>query len=119
MSPLPSSLSAPISSSTTRLSDLFATLKQMRRRQVRLDQAGDDVHGRLLRRQDQVNAGRPRFLGQADDVALDLLLHLHHQVRHLVDDDDDVRHLRRACCSRSSSSTGCTRRRISSGDSSL
>ena len=39
-----------------------------------------------------MNAGRPRLLRQADDVAFDLLFHLHHEVGHLVDEDDDVRH---------------------------
>ena len=65
------------------------------RRQVPLDQAGDDVDRRLLRRHDQVHADRPRLLRQADDVRLDLLGRRHHQVGHLVGDDHDVGHVGR------------------------
>ena len=64
------------------------------RGQVRLDQPGDDVHGRLLRGQDEVDAHRPALLGQANDVPFDLFGGGHHQVGHLVGHDDDVRHVR-------------------------
>ena len=72
MSPLPSSLSAPISSSTTRV-PTAGDLEGDPGRHVPLDQAGDDVDDGLLRREDQVHADRARVLGQADDVLLHLL----------------------------------------------
>src|SRR5262245_38269506 len=43
------------------------------RRQVRLDEAGDDIDGGLLRGEDEVDAGGPGFLSESDDVALDFL----------------------------------------------
>ena len=58
---------------------------------VGLDEAGDDIHRRPLRRQDQVDAGGARLLRQARDQLLDLLADDHHEVGELVDDDDDVR----------------------------
>ena len=61
------------------------------RRQVRLDQARDDVDRRPLRREDQVDADRARHLRQAADRLLDLVARHHHQVGQLVDDDDDER----------------------------
>ena len=59
------------------------------RRQVGLDQAGDDVHRRPLRRQNQVDADGARHLRQPADRFLDLVAGHHHQVGELVDDDDD------------------------------
>ncbi len=41
-------------------------------RQVRFDQAGDDVDRRLLRGEDQVDAHRPALLGEPNDVLLPL-----------------------------------------------
>ncbi len=63
-------------------------------RHVGLDQAGDDVHRRALRGQDQVDARRPRLLRQPGDQLLDLFTDDHHHVREFVDDDDDERQRR-------------------------
>ena len=60
------------------------------RRQVGLDDAGDHVHRRPLRRQNQMDADRARHLRQARDGLLDFVARHHHQVRQLVDDDDDA-----------------------------
>ena len=65
------------------------------RRQVALDQAGDDVDHGLLRGQDQVHADGAGELRQADDVLLDLLFGRHHDLGQLVGDDHDVRHVGR------------------------
>ena len=59
-------------------------------REVGLDQAGDDVDRRPLRRQHQVNADGARHLRQARDRFFDVARVEHHQVGQLVDDDDDV-----------------------------
>ncbi len=64
-------------------------------RQVRLDQAGDDVDRRLLRGEHQVNTDRPALLRQPNDVLLDFLGGGHHQVRHFVGHDHDVRQVER------------------------
>ena len=58
-------------------------------RQVRLDDAGDDIDRRALRRHDQVDAGGARFLGQALDQDFDFLAHRHHQIGQFVDDYHD------------------------------
>ena len=60
-------------------------------RDVGLDHTGDDVHRRTLRGDDQVDADRPRLLGDAGDRLLDVAGGHHHQVVELVDDDHDVR----------------------------
>ena len=73
-----------------RESVLDETWKEILRRQVRLDEAGDHVHARPLGRHDQVDARGPRHLGQAHDRVLDLARHGHHQVREFVDDHHDV-----------------------------
>ncbi len=54
------------------------------RRQVCLDDAGDDVDRRALRRHDQVDAGGARLLRQALDEELHLLARRHHQIGQLV-----------------------------------
>ena len=59
-------------------------------REVRLDQSGDDVDRRPLRRQHQVNADRARHLRQSRDRLFDVAAVEHHQVGQFVDDDDDV-----------------------------
>ena len=59
---------------------------------VRLDDAGNDVDRRALRRDDQMNARCARQLRQAADRFLDLARGDHHQVGQLVDDDDDLAH---------------------------
>ena len=64
-------------------------------RQVALDQAGDHVDGRLLGRQNEVDADRPALLGEPDDVGLDLLAGGHHHVGDLVGDHHDEGHRRR------------------------
>ncbi len=95
MSPLPSNLSAPISSSTTRLSVRLATWNAIRAGRFDFDQAGDDVHRRLLSGEDQVNADRPRLLREANDVLLDFFAGRHHQVGDFVGDDHDERQMTR------------------------
>ena len=65
-------------------------------RDVGLDQAGDDLDRWPLGGDHEVDAGRPRQLGDAGDRRLDLVGADHHQVGQLVDDDDDVRHPRLA-----------------------
>ncbi len=72
-------------------------LKRDSRRNIRLDQSGNHVHGRSLRGQDQMNAGRPALLRQSCDEFFHLFAHDHHQVRQFVDDDDDVRQRAQGC----------------------
>ena len=60
-------------------------------RKVRLDEPGDDVHARPLRRQDQVDADRARLLREHRERRLDLALHRHHEVGQLVDHHHNVR----------------------------
>jgi hypothetical protein len=74
-----------------RLSILEVTGEADAGRQVRLDDAGDDVDRRALRRHDQVDAGRARLLREALDQELDFLAGGHHQVGELVDDHHDLR----------------------------
>ena len=69
--------------------DLRRHAERDARRQVGLDQAGDDVHRRPLRREDQVDADRARHLRQAADRLFDLVAGHHHQVGELVDHDHD------------------------------
>ena len=71
--------------------DLRRHAERDARRQVGLDQSGDDVHRRALRRQDQMDADGARHLRQPADRFLDLVARDHHQVRELVDHDDDER----------------------------
>jgi hypothetical protein len=71
--------------------DLARHLEADPRGQIGLDDAGDDVDGRTLRRHDQMNAGRARFLRQPLDQELHFLAGGHHQVGELVDDDDNLR----------------------------
>lgn len=61
-------------------------------RQVGLDGPGDDLHVGALGGEDHVDAGRPGLLGEAEDVALDVLLLLD-QIGVLVDDEHHVGHL--------------------------
>ena len=93
MSPLPSSLSAPISSSTTRESVRRGDLEGNSGRKIGFYQAGDHVDGGFLRGQHQVDADRAALLRQADDVALDFLGGGHHQIGQLVGHYDDVWHV--------------------------
>ena len=64
------------------------------RRDVDLDRSGDDVRGRALRREHEVDADRARLLREADDRVLDLGGRDHHQVGELVDHAEDVRERR-------------------------
>ena len=59
-------------------------------RDVGLDDAGDDVDRRPLRRHDEVDPDRAGLLGDARDALLDVARRDHHQVVELVDDDQDV-----------------------------
>ena len=95
MSPLPSSRSAPISSSTTRESLRLATWNAIRAGRLPLISPVTTSTVGLLGRQDQVDADGAGELGQPDDVLLDLLLRGHHHLGQLVDDDHDVRHVGR------------------------
>ena len=74
------------------------------RRDVCLDQAGDDIDRWPLRRQHQVNSDRACHLRQARDRFFDVGTIQHHQVGQLVDDDDDVG--QRLCSSASSNMLG-------------
>ena len=58
---------------------------------VRLDHAGDDVHGRALRGDHEVDARAAPELPETDHGILDLRRRHHHQIGELVDDDHDVR----------------------------
>ena len=69
------------------------------RREVSLDKAGDHIHGRPLRRQDDVDAGGPSLLGEADDrcrdaagrrLGLSAAAHRHGEVGIFIDDGDYV-----------------------------
>ena len=73
--------------------DVRRNLERDARRDVRLDEAGDHVDRRALRREDQVDARGARLLREPRDQLLDLLADHHHQVGELVDHDDDERHL--------------------------
>jgi hypothetical protein len=55
-------------------------LERETRRKVGLDQARDDVHGRPLRGEDQMDARRARLLREPRDRFLDLTADRHHQV---------------------------------------
>ena len=91
MSPLPTSFSAPGWSRMTRLSVRLRHGEGHAGRDVGLDDAGDDVDGRPLGGDDQVDADGAGLLGDAGDGLLDVAGGDHHQVVELVDDDDDVR----------------------------
>ena len=61
--------------------DLGGDLEGDARRHVGLDEAGDHVHRRALRREDQMDPARARILREPRDQLLDLLARHHHQVR--------------------------------------
>src|SRR5690606_35584725 len=61
-------------------------------RDIRLDQTGNNIGTRALRRQHQVDTDGAGFLRQTDHQAFDVSPGGHHQVGHLVDDNDDIRH---------------------------
>ena len=61
------------------------------RRHVGLDDAGDDIDRRALRREDEVDTGGTRELRDALDRGLDVTRRDEHEVRQLVDDDEEVR----------------------------
>src|SRR3546814_3239879 len=60
---------------------------------VGLDQAGDHVHRRPLRGQDQVDAGRTRLLREACDEFFDLLADDHHHVGEFVRSEEHTSEL--------------------------
>src|ERR1035437_7870523 len=60
------------------------------RRDVRLDDAGDDLYGRPLRGDDAMDARRARHLRDARDGHFHIGGRDEHEVRQLVNDDDDV-----------------------------
>ena len=100
MSPLPSSVSAPMPSMIVRLSTCDATRNAMRLGKFALIRPVMHVHARTLRRENEVDADRARLLREHRERRLDLALHRHHEVRELVDDHDDVRQHRRRVYSR-------------------
>src|SRR5208282_3332644 len=65
-------------------------LERDTRGDVRLDDAGDDVHARPLGGDDAMNARRARHLRDARDGHFHVGGRHQHQVRQLVNDDDDV-----------------------------
>ena len=91
MSPWPSRASAPPWSRITRESCLRGDRERDPRRDVHLDRAGDDVHGRPLGGEHEVDADRARLLREPDDRVLHLGGRDHHQVGELVDHAQDVR----------------------------
>ncbi len=70
--------------------DLRRDLEGDTRREVRLDRAGDDVHRRTLRGEDDVETGGACHLRETLHQAFDVLAGDHHQVGHFVDNDDDI-----------------------------
>ena len=70
--------------------DLRGDLKGDARGVVGFDDAGDDVDGRALRREDGMDADRAGHLREAGDGRLDVLGGGHHEVGEFVDDEDDV-----------------------------
>ena len=91
MSPLAEQLLGAVAVENRARVDLRRHAERDPRRQVRLDQAGDDVDRRPLRREDQVDADRARHLREPADRFLDLVAGDHHQVGELVDHHDDER----------------------------
>ena len=67
------------------------TWKEIRAGKVGLDDARQHVDARPLGREHEVDARRPRHLGEALQRLLDVLGRNDHQIRQLVDDHDDVR----------------------------
>ena len=62
------------------------------RRQVRLDDPRNDLHGRALRGKHQVDAHGTSLSRQASYGLFNFLAGDHHEVRHFVDNHDDKRH---------------------------
>ena len=90
MSPLPSRCSAPMTSRMVRRIHAGRHAEADARREVGLDQAGDDVHAGPLRGEHQVHADSARHLRQTRDGFFHVLAFEHHQVGQLVDQDQDV-----------------------------
>ena len=61
------------------------------RREVRLDDTGDDVDTRALRREHQMHADRARHLRQTRNRFFDVAAFEHHEIRQFVDQDQHVR----------------------------
>ena len=64
-------------------------LERKSRGQVGLDQAGDDVHRRLLRGENQVDPDSSALLRQANNMLFHFLSRCHHQVGNFVSHNDD------------------------------
>src|ERR1017187_5084911 len=65
-------------------------LERDARRDVGLDDAGDDIHGRPLRGDDAMDARRARHLRDARDGHLDIRRRDEHEIGQFVNDDHDV-----------------------------
>jgi hypothetical protein len=76
-----------------RLSVFDDTWNAIRAREVRLDDAGEHVHRRALRRQHEMDADGARHLRQRAIGSSHLRPHRKHEVGQLVDEDHDVRQL--------------------------
>ena len=69
--------------------------------QVGLDDARDDVYGRTLGGEHQMNARRARLGGKRHDLCLEIALVVLHEVGHFVHDDDELGDFRnRFACDR-------------------
>lgn len=71
--------------------DLLHDLERHTRGKVGFDDTRNDVDGRTLRREHQMDTRRARFLRQALDAVLDILFGDHHQIGKFVDDEHDLR----------------------------
>ena len=69
-------------------------LKSDTRREIRLDHPGYHVHRRTLSGQNDVDAHRPRLLGQTHQRGLHVNRSRQHQIGELIDDDHDAGHRR-------------------------
>ena len=91
MSPWPMSFSAPGLVEDDPGVGEAAHRERQAARHVGLDDAGDDVDRRPLRRDHEVDADGAGHLRDAADAGLDVARRDHHEVVELVDDDHDER----------------------------
>ncbi len=61
------------------------------RRNVGFNQTGDDIHGRTLRRQHQVDTRRTRLLRETRNQLFDFFTDRHHQIGKLIHQHHDIR----------------------------
>ncbi len=73
-----------------RESNLARHLERNTGRDVGLDKTGNDIHRRTLGRQNEVNTGGPRLLGDTGDQLFHLLADNHHHVGKFVHHHHDV-----------------------------